>query len=301
MRSLYSVVRKLRLIAASDLTSIDKFRYMLSCLGRSLPVAVRCAPPNHERQRVASGLFTYRLRGGISVALRKETTDFKVFDEIFVEQAYAPCVAGLPDNLGPVTLIDLGANIGLSALYIAGELGARALGVGEIIAVEPDPDNFLLLSENLCRTGLAARSTAVRAFAGAEHAFAELHDSGNGAWGMRMGAISDTGTPVLPLAEIASLSKTSSAKATAAMVLKCDIEGGERELFLHIREWDHLIRYIFLELHTEFLSVEEMFACLESSGFEWTFHGGPLAGASIALLLLERGGRRNPSATKADA
>jgi hypothetical protein len=144
-----------------------------------------------------------------------------------------------------------------------------------------------MLSENLQRAGLADRSTAVRAFAGAERAFAELHDSGNGAWGMRMGAPSDTGTPVLPLAEIASIAKTG-----APLLLKCDIEGGERELFLHIRDWEHLIRYIFLELHTEFLPVQEMHACLASSSFEWTIHGTPPAGASIVLLLLERGERR---------
>jgi FkbM family methyltransferase len=263
---LFSVVRKLRLIAQSELRSIDKLRYVMNAFGHG------------------AGLGTYRLRGGMNhvaatIALRKGTTDFKVFDEIFVEQAYAPCVAGLPDNLGPVTLIDLGANIGLSVLFLT-----RALQVVEIIAVEPDPDNFRLLSENLRRSGLANRSIAVRAFAGAEHAFAELHDSGNGAWGMRMGALSGTGTPVLPLAEIAA-----SVNASGPIVLKCDIEGGERQLFLHIRDWDHLIQYIILELHTEFLSFQEMAACLESSGFEWTIHGTPVAGASIAILMLERG------------
>ena len=158
--------------------------------------------------------------------------------------------------------------------------------------MEPDPDNFRLLSENLRRSGLANRSIAIRAFAGADRAFAELHDSGNGAWGMRMGALSDAGIPVLPLAEIANSAKTRSAKTEAPLVLKCDIEGGERQLFLHIRDWDHLIRYIILELHTEFLSVEEMFACLRSSGFEWTIHGTPLPGASIVLLMLERGVRK---------
>ena len=278
MRRLYSIVRKLRLIARSELVGIDKLRHGLTCLGRSLPVAVRCAPRNHERQRVASDLLTYRLRGGTSIALRKSTTDSKVFDEIFVEQAYAPCVAGLPDNLGPVTLIDLGANIGLSVLYLT-----RALQVVEIIAVEPHPGNFRLLSENLRRTGLASRTTALRAFAGVDRAFAELHDSGNGAWGMRMGPLSDAGTPVLPLAEIAGAAKTS-----ARLVLKCDIEGGERRLFLHIRDWDHLIHYIFLELHTEFLSVDELLACLRLSDYRWTVHGSTPAGASIVLLLLER-------------
>jgi FkbM family methyltransferase len=256
-------VRKLRLIARSELVGIDKLRYILNASiasGRG------------------AGLATYRLRGGTLVVLRRGTTDFKVFDEIFVERAYAPCVAGLPANLGRVTLIDLGANIGLSVLFLT-----RALEVGEIIAVEPDPDNFRLLSENLRRAGLASRSIALRAFAGAEPARAELHDSRNGAWGMRMGSLSDTGIPVLPLTGIAH-----AAKAGPPILLKCDIEGGERQLFLHIRDWDHLIRYIFLELHTEFLSVDELSACLRSSDFQWTVHGSPPDGASIALLLLER-------------
>ena len=65
-----------------------------------------------------------------TIALREGTTDSKVFDEIFVERAYESCLAALPGDLGRVTLIDLGANIGLSALYIARELGARALEVG---------------------------------------------------------------------------------------------------------------------------------------------------------------------------
>jgi FkbM family methyltransferase len=270
VRTLGRIARKLRLIAASDLVSGDKLRYLLNTASGE------------------AGVCTFRLRGGVnrlvtSVALRRGTTDPKVFDEIFVERVYEPCVAALPDNLGRVTLIDLGANIGLSVLFLV-----RALNVVEIIAVEPDPDNFQQLSKNLRRTGLANRSTAIRAFAGAKHGFAELHDSGNGAWGVRMGPFSNMGTPVLTLAEIAGVAKTG-----ARMVLKCDIEGAERQLFLHIREWEHLIPYIFLELHTEFLPVQEMLACLESSGFQWTIHGTPLAGASIALLLLERGERRD--------
>jgi FkbM family methyltransferase len=274
VRRLHSILRKLRRIARSELVGIDKLRYILN-----------------ESNTSGAGLAMYRLRGGMNhvaptIALRRGTTDFKVFDEIFLEQAYAPCVAALPDNLGPVTLIDLGANIGLSVLFLT-----RALQVIEIIAVEPDPDNFRLLLDNLLRARLANRATPLRAFAGSEHACAELHDPGNGAWGMRMGALSDTGTPVLPLAEIAGLSKIRAAKSSAPVVLKCDIEGGERQLFLHIRDWEHLIHYVFLELHTEFLSIEDLSGCLESAGFEWTIQGIPVAGARIALLMLERGVR----------
>jgi FkbM family methyltransferase len=270
LRRLYRAVRKLRWIAASDLAGFDKIRYA----ARSFADAAEIAP--------------YRLRGGGSVILRNGTTDSKVFDEIFVERAYAACVAGLPANLGPVTLIDVGANIGLSVLYLFRALGARALEVTEIIAVEPDPHNFRALLKNLEGNNTANRCTAVRAFAGTEHGFAEVVDSGNGAWGMRMGAPCDGGTPVLPLTEIAYLSNS-----RAAIVLKCDIEGGERRLFARIRDWEHLVRYIFLELHTEFLPVDELFSCLESSGFHWTVRGTPISTASIALFFLERTSRRN--------
>ena len=273
VRKLGRIARKLALIALSDLATGDKLRYALRRAGKG------------------GGLFTYRLRGGVSVALREGTTDSKVFDEMFVERVYGPCLAALPASLGRVTLIDLGANIGLSVIFLARALGARNVAVDEIIAVEPDPDNFRLLSENLQRNGLADCSTVIRAFAGAERGFAELHDCGNGAWGMRLGPVSCTGTRVLTLAEIANRAKTG-----APFVLKTDIEGAERQLFLHIRDWEHLIGYIILELHTEFLPVQELFACLASSGFAWRIHGILPAGASIALLLLERRYRRKQPA-----
>ena len=261
------ILRKLRLIAASDLVTRDQFRYALDWAGWGS----------------TAGLVSYRLRSGASVALRGGTTDGKVFDEIFVERVYAFGLASLPRDLGRVILIDLGAYTGLSALFIDRELQARGLAVNEMIAVEPDPGNFWMLSENLRTTGLANRCTALHAFAGAEHAFATVQDSGNGAWGMRMGRFSDTGTPVLPLAELVQ-----TAKSGSPVVLKCDIEGGERDLFLHIRDWEHLVRYILLELHTEFLSIPKMRQCLESSGYHWTVHGTAVEGSVIAFFLLER-------------
>ena len=59
----------------------------------------------------------------------------------------------------PVTLIDLGANVGLSAVALA-----RCLQADRVVAVEPDASNYALLVENLRSTGLADRCVSVRAF-----------------------------------------------------------------------------------------------------------------------------------------
>jgi hypothetical protein len=48
------------------------------------------------------------------VALRRDTTDAKAFDEIFIERVYASGLAALPGNLRHITLIDLGAYTGLA-------------------------------------------------------------------------------------------------------------------------------------------------------------------------------------------
>jgi len=67
---------------------------------------------------------------------------------------------------------------------------ARQLRPNGIVAVEPDPANFALLQQNLRLAGLTERCKAIQAFAGAERGFAELIDSGNGAWGIYLYASS---------------------------------------------------------------------------------------------------------------
>ena len=110
--------------------------------------------------------------------LREGPTDRQVFEEVFVERVYVPYLAMTPDPTRG-GIVDLGANIGLSAVFLA-----RAFPRAPMVAVEPDAGNFAVLLENLRSCGFASRCTALQAFAGAERGFAELQDSGNGAWGM---------------------------------------------------------------------------------------------------------------------
>ena len=77
-----------------------------------------------------------------TVRLRPCTGDIFIFYEVLAFHAYA-----LPEDLlAPAqvrTIVDCGANIGMTALYMAGRYpNAR------IIAVEADPQNFAILSHN---------------------------------------------------------------------------------------------------------------------------------------------------------
>ena len=286
-RTVAGATAKLRLIAGCNFTTASTLRY-------AFDVLVRRLWPRRRR-----GTRKYHFRGGRAILLRENSTDWNVFAEIFLERVYDKHAAAIPRGSGPVVLIDLGANIGLSTIALAEILGsgrgvseiAEAAGVS-IVAVEPDAENFAMLNKNLRLAGLADRAAAVEAFAGAGRGFARLQDSGYGAWGMRMGPAADRGIPVLTVADIIARAALPDQGPAARVILKCDIEGSERQLFEHLRMWDHLVDFVILELHTEFLSAAEFHAHLEGSRYQWRMHGQIPPGAVLAVVGLERLGEK---------
>lgn len=76
---------------------------------------------------------------GEKVFLRKGKTDILVFKKIFIDQEYN---FNLRHEVR--TIIDAGANIGLSALYFATKFPAA-----KIVAVEPEISNFELMKRNV--------------------------------------------------------------------------------------------------------------------------------------------------------
>ena len=256
-------LRKIRRIAASELAGADRLWYILDEALERLGM-------------LTSGDRVYRLADGSVVSLRAGTTDSKVFEEVFVDRIYAPFADAVPLEDGPSVLVDLGANIGLSALFLE-----RRIGFDHVIAVEPDFENLLALRRNL-DDNLGVPCESIQAFAGAERGYANVLDAGYGAWGLRMGESSETGIPVLPLAEILP-------KAPGGVLLKCDIEGAERYLFPQIESWDRLVSFIILELHTEFFTMSQLREALATSRYEWHIHGDVPSDAILAVFALERG------------
>lgn len=83
---------------------------------------------------------TYRLReSGIAVTIRHHTGDVMVLDEIFSQREYelpALVEQALSDVSGPLSVLDLGANIGLFGAWVLGQYPDAS-----ITAFEADPGN----------------------------------------------------------------------------------------------------------------------------------------------------------------
>lgn len=263
------MLRRLRDVFSSDLALWSRWRFLRELGLRRLGLEA----DSQER------LTYYRLKGGGRVGVRRGTTDFKVLDEIFVQQVYSRFVGLLPRG---GTIVDLGANVGLSTAYLC-----RIALESQVIAVEPDSGNFQMLLENLNTAGIEHRVRAFGAFAGAEPGFAAIQDPGNGAWGFRRGKRADTGVPVVSIRALVE-----GPSQAGPVSLKCDIEGDERELFAHLEEWEHLVKLIILELHTEFFPPGVLFEALRGSNFEWTLHGEIRPDSCIALIALEKKANR---------
>ena len=167
------------------------------------------------------------------VELRLGSSDPNVFSGILVSNAY-----GFVHTLGGdiKTILDLGANIGLSsAFFLSRWPGAK------LIAVEPDPENYALLRKNLspysaqCIQGAAwsrHTSLALSPTQGERQEWARIVLEGVGE--VRAYTMQDL---VLALGTVD--------------FLKINIEGAEKAIFNGDTSWLGHVRNLAIELHDE--------------------------------------------------
>jgi FkbM family methyltransferase len=181
------------------------------------------------------------------VRLRSHTTDISVLAELLIGNE----IGGLPTMPDARTVIDLGANIGLSYLFLRSQY-PRA----RFVCVEPDPGNIEILRANTddenCRVVAAC-------IGGHERAVALAADDGE--WGYRMVDAPDGTVPVITMSRL--LSETG---IDQVGVLKCDIEGTERELFADCRSWIGRVRAMIVECHLQTIDADGLIGLLKANG-----------------------------------
>jgi FkbM family methyltransferase len=188
---------------------------------------------------------------GPAVTLRSHTTDISVLKELLVGDSYEP----LPADRHVRTVVDLGANVGLSHRWLRSRYpNAR------FVCVEPDPGNLEILRANVRAVDDYAVIHGV-CVGGRERRV--RMEGGNGEWGFRMADTEDVdgATDVMTMDALLDASGVDHIG-----VLKCDIEGAEAEVFADCRSWIDRVDAMSVECHADKMGSEELLAAVADNG-----------------------------------
>jgi FkbM family methyltransferase len=196
-----------------------------------------------------------------TVSLREVGSDILTFNEVIKDQVYKNILSKLERC---ETIIDLGANIGLASLYFANRYPDSRL-----LAVEPNPPTYKILSANLGELSASGRCRTLQAAVwGSEKKLAadpsQAHDHYS-AFATREATGQESGEELMqgfPITKIISDSGFSHVD-----LLKVDIEGAEVELFKGDLDWLKKINAIAIEFHHDSRAVCRFDEVMSAYGF----------------------------------
>jgi FkbM family methyltransferase len=171
---------------------------------------------------------------------RHATTDKYIIAEVLLSDQY-DCLRGLPNVR---TIIDVGANIGTTAVFLL-----NAYPEATLVALEPDPGNFAVLERNLRYYGRRAIALRTALWYRPEGLVIDRgHFRDGGEWSFQVKSRDSSAD-----AEVQGLTVPEILKAyeiESLDILKVDIEGAERFVFENADcTWIHNVKRIAIELH----------------------------------------------------
>lgn len=172
------------------------------------------------------------------VYLRPNTSDIPVFHQIFTSTEY-----DVNFNQKVDLIIDAGANIGLSSVYFANKYPNA-----KILSIEPEEGNYNILLKN---TSLYKNIIPIKKALYNKICTLNIVDTGKGEFGYMIESISDN-TPIGKTTSITINKLIEEYDIKHIDILKLDIEGAERELFLtDYKNWLSRVRCLIIELHDD--------------------------------------------------
>ena len=200
---------------------------------------------------------------GRPVALRGSSSDIGSFNQIFLHRD----IDGPTPSSPPRFIIDAGANVGMSTLFYATEFPTA-----QIVAIEPEPENFAMLKRNCA--GLPNIKCIQAALWGTEGQTLNLKNPGAGSWGYRTEAGADG--DLVPTVSIDGIMRESG--FDRADIVKIDVEGAECDVFANAPNWLDRVSILAVELHDRFKPgcARTFYTALGSRNFTQTIRGESL-------------------------
>lgn len=174
-------------------------------------------------------------RYGQVFQLRKNFSDKYTFTQVFLDDQY-----GLQLPFEPRTIIDGGANIGLSSAYFA-----HRYPEASIVAIEPSSGNFQMLLKN---TDSLKKVKGLNKGIWNRDALLSITNTADHDNAFMVTEASEAAQNTFPAVSIGSIMRENGWESID--ILKLDIEGSEKEVFTSgYEEWLPKTRAIIIELH----------------------------------------------------
>jgi FkbM family methyltransferase len=167
--------------------------------------------------------------------MRRNASDYGTFMEVLVKKDYT-----IPFDFLPKTIIDAGGNIGLTAIFFANKFPQA-----QIITIEPDKNNFAVLSDNISKY---ENVSGVNKGVWTHACFLNVVDMNQGENGFTVEEAASPGKDSIPSISIHQLKEEQGWPIID--LLKIDIEGTEKNIFeKNYEEWLPNTKVLFVETH----------------------------------------------------
>ena len=168
------------------------------------------------------------------ICFRPGSSDQEVFHQVFFSKEYAV-------ELGtPNFIVDAGAHIGISSLFFASRYPHA-----QILAIEPESENFKLLCRNTRRYG---NISPLQAGLWSKKGWLRINNETDEPWSFRVSEVEkESGIAAINMEFIFEEYNTPKID-----ILKIDIEGAEIEVFCDRPKWLQNVTNLIIELHDRF-------------------------------------------------
>lgn len=198
-------------------------------------------------------------KGKQPVFIRKNTLDEYIYKEIFSEKQYKIKPNDIKkfkhlshfDTFYPTTILDLGANIGLSSIFFSIEYPNAT-----IYSVEPDEENYDLLKRNTllfenirCINGAIWSKNEVLYIANRNETVTRTGKYNKASYYVQLDKVNNE-SPVKGFT-ISHLMEKRNIKTID--ICKIDIQGAEKEIFESNAEWLNDVKCLFVEVHDRYV------------------------------------------------
>lgn len=194
------------------------------------------------------------------VLIRSNTSDAAVSFDTFVKKGYKT-----PDNNFLKVIIDLGANVGYSAVYFANHYPSA-----KIVCLEPSEENFKLLEIN---TRYYKNVVLVNKAVWWRKAHLAVENPNSGSWGFRFKEVQYGGTSSIAIDDLLR-----DYSCGGNVMVKMDIEGAENEIFAECSDWIRETSYIQIEIHGCWKVVFDRLASFN--------YAGEISGENVVIEIL---------------